>query len=709
MTSVLHVLPRDDGRFRHVATLTRALAREGVRGAVLVGGEAPEEPAGVPVHTYPWPAPLADASAEHEALGWAACLRALTARAPDHDIVHVHGLTALPSLARIARTLVGTPFVTSGTEVGLARATAADYGDALIAPYPRMRGRLADLVPQTPVLLVPHPLDAEELTEEPWLGNEIRYVGPVGRPQCPPALATALARVLEKPVQSPPDDLADVLADTGLLVVADGTEPAAFRLVLTAAARGVPLVVLNGADDEDLMTVLGPDHPGLVPKGASAETVADAALDLLGSPARQAVLDTVRKGVRDQFSTAGVASRHRDVYRAVAEGRPLPEWRGGHQRIPMALPDITSAEVRAAARSLVSGRLSQGPEVELFEAEFAQWHGGHEAVAVNSAASALFAALVCAGIRGEVLVPSFTWATTANVVVAAGATPVFVDIDDDTLGIGPEAVAAALGPRTEAVICVHYAGHPCRVAELAELCGQHGLLLVEDAAEATGARQNDRLVGTFGVGCYSFYGTKNMTTGEGGMVLADDPALAARIRTLRRHGMRAVPGSPYPWRKEAVTAGFNFRMPEPLAAVGRRQLHRLSGMNARRHELAERLDGALAAFEGAVRPHTELPGFLHAYHMYVARVRDRAVRDHVVMAMRARGVDASVHFDPPVHEQEFYRGHHRLVPDPLRVTGEVADTVLTLPLYTTMSDRSVDRVAESLARALDTAEAGGAP
>jgi dTDP-4-amino-4,6-dideoxygalactose transaminase len=396
----------------------------------------------------------------------------------------------------------------------------------------------------------------------------------------------------------------------------------------------------------------------------------------------------------------GTAARYRELYEAVARGHALPEWRDPLDPIPMARPDITGAEVRAAASALVSGKLSQGPEVGCFEQEFAQWHGRPHAVAVNSAASALYAVLVCAGIRGEVLVPSFTWATTANVVVAAGATPVWVDIDDDTLGMSPEAAAAAISPRTEAVLCVHFAGHPCRVAELAQLCSQHRLLLVEDAAEAAGARQNGALTGTFGVGCYSFYGTKNMTTGEGGMVLTGDADLAARIRTFRGHGMRVVPGSPYPWRKEAVEAGFNFRMPEPLAAIGRQQLARLAGMNARRHAIAEQFDAALADLHDQVTPHRELPGFLHAYHMYVVRVRDESIRDEVVTTLRLQGVDASVHFHPPVHEHSFYQGKYRAVPADLPITGHVARSVVTLPLYTTMSRQSVDRVTSSLADVL---------
>jgi dTDP-4-amino-4,6-dideoxygalactose transaminase len=341
--------------------------------------------------------------------------------------------------------------------------------------------------------------------------------------------------------------------------------------------------------------------------------------------------------------------------------------------------------------------------VEGFEEEFAAWHGVPHAVAVNSAAAALFAAVSCAGITGEVLVPSFTWAATANTIVAAGAVPVWVDIEEDTLAIGPEAVAAAIGPRTEAVMPVHYAGHPARTAELAALCEQHGLLLIEDAAEAAGARQNGAPVGSFGVGCFSFYGTKNMTTGgEGGMVTTRDARLAAAIKTLRAHGMRPVPGSKYPWQKEAIVPGFNFRMPEPLAAAGRRQLERLEGMNDARRAVAAQYDLALEeALGDRVRPQRELPGFHHVYHMYVARLRDASVRNEAVARLRETGIEASVHFDPPVHRHDFYRSRYPIPAAGLDITDAVANSVVTLPLSTVMPQSQVRRVVAGLVRVLD--------
>jgi dTDP-4-amino-4,6-dideoxygalactose transaminase/glycosyltransferase involved in cell wall biosynthesis len=653
-------------------------------------------------------------------------LRALLEAVPGHDLIHAHDPLLAPRLAAVARSLTGvrhltsvhggaTPFPEPG-DFGQP-ATAAEYGDLLIAADSADRDRLAALVPGVPVRLVSDGVDPDLPP-----GDELVFAGGPADAACLPALFTALAAIrlglrlrLADGTRLPEEVLAALPVpprassaagpDTApALLLAPGEGPPADE-VLLAAATGAPVI----STDPAVAEILGADYPGLSPALPDApEPVVELAFRLLGPAAPRQALAEVRKRVADQYGWSAVAARHRDLYRAVAEGRVPGEGDGAGETVRMALPDITAAEIGAATAALRSAKLSAGPHVEAFEREFAEWHGMPHAVAVNSAAAALFATLVCADVRGEVLVPSFTWAATANAVVAAGATPVWVEIEEDTLGLDPRAVAAAIGPRTEAVMPVHYAGHPARVAELAELCDRHGLLLVEDAAEAAGARQNGTPVGGFGTGCFSFYGTKNMTTGgEGGMVTTRDADLAARIRTLRAHGMRPVPGAAYPWKKEAVVAGYNFRMPEPLAAVGRRQLARLEGMNARRHAVAERFDEALAATVGElVRPHRELPGFRHVYHMYVVRLRDASVRDETVALLRETGVEASVHFDPPVHRHAFYQDRYRIAGGDLSLTDDVAASVLTLPLYTTMSERSADRVVSSLARVLDTVGAG---
>jgi dTDP-4-amino-4,6-dideoxygalactose transaminase len=746
-------------RYRAVLDLVRALAEEGVRNEIIAGKAGPRGTVGHSVGwpevnavvEYPWPDPADPVHGEWDgtavAEGLSAGLRALLDRVGDADLIHAHDPLFTPQLAAVARAVAGTGYVTSIHPQDIAVLSGAGesgarqrllrevrFGEALIVP-PGAREAAAGLDPGCPVLVVPEAIDSRTLgdrTGADQIASEVVFVGGSAAADGVGGLLAdllgerlGLALRLAGPAASDGDLISelsrrglgervrrdaggapgDALRHAALLVLAGEATDQPYQWVLTAAALQVPVIISGG---HEAAAVLGLDYPGVLAGTAFAQTadgtdqLRNRARELLApSPRGATALAELRKVVLDQYSPSGIATRYRDIYRAVTEGQSVPEWISPYQRVPMAVPDITLAEVRVSSRAWRSGKLSAGSQVETFEREFAGFHGRPHAVAVNSAASALYATLVCAGIRGEVLVPSFTWAATANVVVAAGATPVWVEIDEDTLGMSPEATVAAITPRTEAVVCVHYAGHPCRTAELSELCRHHGLLLVEDAAEACGARQNGALVGTFGVGCYSFYGTKNMTTGEGGMVITDDAALAAQIRAFRAHGMRPVPGSPYPWKKEAVTAGFNFRMPEPLAAVGRVQLSRLTGMNASRHAVAEAYDSALRALSDRVKPHRELPGFLHSYHMYVARLRDGDIRDEVVTAMRAANVEASVHFDPPVHLQHFYRDKYRAMPDGLPITTAVARSVITLPLYTTMSRRSVDRVVDVLAKALD--------
>ncbi|MEU1626520.1 DegT/DnrJ/EryC1/StrS family aminotransferase [Streptomyces sp. NPDC020096] len=736
MLRVLHLLPRARRRTAgRVLDLARSLAGLGVESRIVLGvpddGTDGQRPVavlherGVVVTEFASPAGLS--------AGLSAGLRALLDAVPGHDLVHGHDPLLAPQLASVARSLTGVPYLTSAHCVNDRYAglddperllRANDYGAALVAADAADQDRLAALAPGVPVHLVPDGVDPDA---EP--GDEVVFTGSAVDAAWLPALLAALATVrpglrlrvadgtalpgavltelsrLGLPGPVPVPEAGTEHGGGPALLLAPGERAPADEWLLTAAAAGVPVITgsTTAAD------VLGADYPGLMPPGpVTRAAVTELASRMLGPVAPRDALAEARKRVADQYAWSAVAARYRDIYQSLSEGQAPREGEGPRETVRMALPDITGAEIGAASVALRSAKLSAGPHVADFEREFAEWHGVPHAIAVNSAAAALFATLVCAGVRGEVLVPSFTWAATANAVVAAGATPVWVEVEEDTLGLGPREVAAAIGPRTEAVMPVHYAGHPARVAELAELCARHGLLLVEDAAEAAGARQNGAPVGSFGVGCFSFYGTKNMTTGgEGGMVTTGDAELAARIRTLRAHGMRPVPGAGYPWKKEAITPGYNFRMPEPLAAVGRKQLERLEGMNARRHAVAEQYDAALAATLGDwVRPHREVPGFHHVYHMYVARLRDASVRDEAVARLRAMGVEASVHFDPPVHRHEFYRDRYRIAGGDLRLTDELSSSVVTLPLYTVMSERSVDRVVSSLAQVLDALRAG---
>jgi perosamine synthetase len=332
-------------------------------------------------------------------------------------------------------------------------------------------------------------------------------------------------------------------------------------------------------------------------------------------------------------------------------------------------------EVTAVLQVLRSGRLVQGQEVAAFEEEFAGIVGARTCVAVNSGTSALHLGLLAAGIGpgDEVVVPSFTFAATANAVAMTGATPVFADIEPDTFCLDPDAVSAAVTPRTAAVVPVHLYGHPAPWEGLADLAERHGLLLLEDAAQAHGATYDGTPVGALGdVAAFSFYATKNMTTGEGGMVVCRDEDTARRVRLLRNQGMEQ--------RYRNEIAGLNNRMTDLAAAMGRVQLRRLAGWNAERRAVAAAYDEQLA---GVVTP-TVAPKAEPVWHQYTVRSSDR---DALAARLDAAGVDSAVYYPVPTHRLPAYELDLEL-PETDRAAGEV----LSLPIRPGLTDAEVARV-----------------
>jgi dTDP-4-amino-4,6-dideoxygalactose transaminase len=310
--------------------------------------------------------------------------------------------------------------------------------------------------------------------------------------------------------------------------------------------------------------------------------------------------------------------------------------------IPLARPILGPGEQAAAARVLASGMVRQGPEVEAFEAEFSAHVDGRSCVAVSSGTAALHLLLLAADIGpgDEVVVPSFTFAATANAVRLAGATPVFADIEPGSFCLDPDAAAAALTPKTAAIMPVHLYGHPAAMDRLRALAGRHGLLLAEDAAQAHGSRLHGTPAGALGDGAaFSFYATKNMTTGEGGMIVTADPAVARAARLLRDQGMSR--------RYHHEVVGFNARLTDVAAAIGRVQLRRLAGWNTARRANAARYDAELRGVE--VPPVAE--GATHVYHAYTVRSRSR---DRLQAALERGGIGCDVIYPLPVHRQPAY-------------------------------------------------------
>lgn len=372
--------------------------------------------------------------------------------------------------------------------------------------------------------------------------------------------------------------------------------------------------------------------------------------------------------------------------------------------VPLCVPELDESDVARVAEVTEAGWLIHGPYNAQLEEEFASYLGVGQAVSLNSCASALHLALLALGVKGEVIIPSFTFMATANAVITAGANPVYADIRRDTCNLDPAAVEAALSPRTEAIMPVHYAGQACEMDELMRIADRHGLAMVEDSAENIGGEFRGRKAGSFGVGCFSFYPTKNMTTAEGGMLTTDDESLAASVRTYAGHGVSSTTlareKQERPWLRAATLPGYNFRMSNVHAAIGVGQLARLDEMNARRRAHAERYRERLGDLEQIELP-IEAEGCSHVYQMYTPKLSADLDRTAFLANLRSRGVGASVHFDPPVHRQPYYA---ELLGDrapELPVTDEVAATIFSLPMFPTMTDGQREHVVESVARALE--------
>ena len=339
-------------------------------------------------------------------------------------------------------------------------------------------------------------------------------------------------------------------------------------------------------------------------------------------------------------------------------------------------PLIGLEERAAVDRVMRSGLLAQGPEVAAFEREFGAIVDGRMCVAVNSGTSALLLALLAmgVGVGDEVLVPSFSFAATANAVRLAGAEPVFVDIEDGSFCLDPSAAEAAVTDRTRALIPVHLYGHPAQMPALAAVAARHGLLVLEDAAQAHAASLNGIPVGAWGsAAAFSFYPTKNMTSGEGGMVTTADDGLAHRVRLLRNQGMER--------RYENELVGFNARMSDLHASIGRVQLGYLADWTKRRQDHARFLDDNLL---GVVIPPVA-SGATHVYHQYTVRIPED--RDGFAAALAERGVESGIYYPIPIH---------RLPSFDLRLdlarTERAAAEVLSLPVHPSLEQDDLEQI-----------------
>lgn len=377
-----------------------------------------------------------------------------------------------------------------------------------------------------------------------------------------------------------------------------------------------------------------------------------------------------------------------------------------HNSLPPVLfspPAIGAAEAARVATVLASGWVTTGPETAEFERRFREFVGAEASLAVNSCTAALSLALRVVGVGpgDEVVTTTNTFVSTVNVIEHCGARPVLVDIEPDTMNIDPRAVDAAIGPLTKAVIAVHYAGHPVDLTALQAICDARGIPLIEDAAHAVPAKHEGRMIGGTGnLTAFSFYATKNLTTGEGGM-LTGTADLVDRARTLSLHGMSRNAWNRYGdsgrWRYDVVEAGFKCNLSDLQSAIGIAQLERLPELQARRQEVYRRYNEAFTSNRSLETPALR-DGVEHALHLYVLRVRGGAAeRDDLIEGLYADGVRPSLHFIP-VHHHTYYRERYGEWLGDFPVADSCFERMLSLPLSPALRDDEVERVITAVLR-----------
>ena len=360
--------------------------------------------------------------------------------------------------------------------------------------------------------------------------------------------------------------------------------------------------------------------------------------------------------------------------------------------IPVAKPLIGEEEIEEVEKVLRSGFIAQGPKVAEFEEAFANYVGAEHAVATSSGTTALHVALLALGVgKGdEVITTPFSFAATGNCALYVGARPVFVDIDPSTFNLDPEGIEDAITEKTKAILPVHLYGQPARMDRIMEISQEHGIPVVEDAAQAHGAKFQDQMIGSIGdMACFSFYPTKNMTTSEGGMITTNSSKLADQARILKAHGERE--------RYQHSVLGYNFRMTDIAAAIGLVQLKTLNGFNQKRIENAEYLTEHLKGISCIESPFVS-PQVKHVFHQYTVRVKD-GKRNDVMNYLNQEGIGTGIHYPIPIYKQELYQnlGYN----DHWSETEKAASEVLSLPVHPSLSVEELEKIVITLEAASD--------
>ena len=356
----------------------------------------------------------------------------------------------------------------------------------------------------------------------------------------------------------------------------------------------------------------------------------------------------------------------------------------GKFHIPSAEPNITEDDAKAAYNAIKEGRLSSGSYVKKFEQEFANYIGTKFAIAVNSATSGLQLSLASLGIYdGEVITTPFTYAATSNVIVHQNAKPVFVDVDKTTYNIDPDKIEKAITKKTRAIMPIHYGGQCSEMEEISEIASKHNLFVIEDAAPAIGATHKQRKAGTFGIiSAFSFFPDKNLTTGEGGMVVTSDPELADKCEELRKNGASS--------RYHHTSIGWNFKMPDPNAAQGLSQLKRIESIIATKNKIAKYYQVSLEKID-EIQPPIVKEYNRHTFMLYSILTKDLKQREEIKNALADKGIESRINF-PSVHLQPIYKQMFGFQSGSFPISENLSERILGLPIFFSMKEEQQDQI-----------------
>jgi len=361
------------------------------------------------------------------------------------------------------------------------------------------------------------------------------------------------------------------------------------------------------------------------------------------------------------------------------------------KKINLSKPNISSKEIKIINNSLKSGWLTHGPNNQIFEKNFSDLIKSKYSISMNSCTSALECALKVIKKKGEVIIPSWTWVSTANAVINSGNKPVFADVDINSRNITAEFIETKITKKTIAVIVVHYGGLPCQMREIVSLIKKHNLHLIEDSAETLGATCDKKFTGSFGTGCFSFFPTKNITTTEGGMLTTNNKLEFEKIKLIIAHGIDKKLKKHF-WHRQSSLAGHNFRLPNHLAALGISQLKRLNKFNKKRRLIAKKYDKFLSSFPNIIKVQKIDKNLSHSYQMYTFLI-DSKFRNKLLYYLKSKNIEASAHFDPPLHKQNYLKRYSKEI---LKNTDILSKSIVSLPMYPDLKNHEINTIINTI-------------